>query len=62
MATPTIAAKNPVENMVLGKNFLEKAGSLEQAQTTLTQVASTPTCPSGTCPHSVGKELNVPGA
>ena len=39
--------------------------ALKEAQQRIsggTQVASTPTCPSGTCPHSVGKELNVPGA
>ena len=39
--------------------------ALQEAQQGIsggTQVASTPTCPSGTCPHSVGKELNVPGA
>jgi hypothetical protein len=39
--------------------------ALQEAQQRIsggTQVPSTPTCPSGTCPHSVGKELNVPGA
>lgn len=37
------SARSNVENMVLGKNFLEQAGSLKQAQETLTQVASTQT-------------------